>query len=99
MIDLSARVEQIVDALFPASERQSVKQLLRTECADNIVDCNNKSKNEMDRIRISALKISNGDVGKLHAAIELAQTDWRDLFMAADFGHDPEAHKSWFPRT
>jgi hypothetical protein len=51
----------------------------------------------MERIRFSVLKLSNGDMKKLVDAIELAKVDWRDLFMAAGFGEDPQAHKKWQP--
>jgi len=33
--------------------------------------------------------------GGLEAAIELANTDWRDLLMAAGFGEDLNAHQKW----
>ena len=32
---------------------------------------------------------------KLYDAIALAQTDWRDLLVAAGFGDDVQAHKDW----
>jgi hypothetical protein len=51
----------------------------------------------MERIRFSVLKLSEGKIDELVRAIELAQVDWRDLFMEAGFGHDPEAHNKWEP--
>ncbi len=38
-----------------------------------------------------------GQLDKLEEAIKLAQIDWRDLLMAAGFGHDVEAHLKWLP--
>jgi hypothetical protein len=32
---------------------------------------------------------------KLLEAIDEARMDWRDLFMAAEFGHDVRAHEKW----
>lgn len=50
----------------------------------------------MDRIRFAAIKLSDGDLEKLDRAIALAKADWRDLLMAADFGHDVEQHNKWY---
>ena len=98
MIELSARVESVVAALFSADEQAMVLETLKTDCAGNIPGCADKSPQEMDRIRLSVLKLSEGKVPALKAAIRLAETDWRDLFMAAGFGHDPKAHESWWPK-
>jgi len=38
--------------------------------------------------------LSEGDLSKLRSAVDLANVDWRDLLMAADFG-DPSAHLLW----
>jgi hypothetical protein len=47
----------------------------------------------MERVRFAVLKLSGGDLEKLRKAIKLAQTDWRDLLMAAGFGHDVNVYK------
>lgn len=49
----------------------------------------------VERIAAAALKVSEGSLERLEAATELAATDWRDLLMAAGFGHDVSAHKAW----
>ena len=51
----------------------------------------------MDRIRLAAIKLSNGVYAKLVEAVSLANTDWRDLLMAAGFGYDIDAHNKWVP--
>jgi hypothetical protein len=51
----------------------------------------------LERIRYAALRVSGGDLERLHQAVKLAQLDWRDLLMAAGFG-DVGAHLSWSPR-
>ena len=83
--------------MFSSELRQGVEALLQTECADNLPFCEHHDPQQMERIRFSVLKLSQGDVDKLLTAIELAQVDWRDLFMAAGFGHDPDAHRDWSP--
>ncbi|MDH3377230.1 MAG: hypothetical protein OEQ39_09740 [Gammaproteobacteria bacterium] len=95
MIALSDRTIEIVNALFREEQRDEVVELLKIECAENIPFCEDHDKFQMERIRFSVLKLSEGGMDELIQAIELAQVDWRDLFMAAGFGHDPEAHNRW----
>lgn len=97
MIDLSEATIERINALFSIEERREVGDLLTVECGDNIPFCENNDKYQMERIRFSVLKLSKGDMQKLIQAIELAQVDWRDLFMAAGFGEDPKVHKKWRP--
>jgi len=97
MIDLSERTIDIVTRLFSQEQRREVEELLKIECAENIPFCENYDKFQMERIRFSVLKLSEGKLDELVRAIELAQVDWRDLFMEAGFGHDPEAHNKWEP--
>ncbi len=55
------------------------------------------SKTDLERCHFAALRLSNGNLEALVEAIELAQTDYRDLLMAADFGKDVLAHLNWLP--
>jgi hypothetical protein len=43
----------------------------------------------------SALKLSGGRMDKLREAVKLANTDWRDLLVAAGFADSVDAHKHW----
>lgn len=97
MIDLSERTIEIVTKLFSQEQRREVEELLKIECAENIPFCEGYDKFQMERIRFSVLKLSEGKIDELVRAIELAQVDWRDLFMEAGFGYDPDAHNKWKP--
>jgi hypothetical protein len=97
MIKLSNRVKDVIDTMYSAEDAPLVKAHLIYECADNIPMCDKSTPAQMDRIRLSVLKVSSGDYQKLKNAVALAQKDWRDLFMAAGFGHDAEAHNKWQP--
>ena len=83
MIELSEQTMEILRSLFPKESWNEVEQFLALDCADNIPSCKSYDKYEMERIRFSVLKLSEGSIEKLVDAIVLAQTDWRDLFMAA----------------
>ncbi len=97
MIDLSARTIASVDKLFSNDDAVLAMELLIHQCGNNVPFCENKSPTEMDRIRLAAVKLSDGSYPELQKAIELACIDWRDLLMAAGFGHDTEAHNKWVP--
>ena len=97
MIKLSDRTIDKINSLFSDDDRKEVEELLKIECAENIPFCEKHDKYEMERIRFSVLKLSEGEISKLVDAIELAQIDWRDLFMAAGFGYDTDAHNKWEP--
>jgi hypothetical protein len=86
-----------MEQLFSADEANAARKLLEDHCADNLPFCDQYSPEQMDRIRIAALKVSQGNYEALEKAVKLAQTDWRDLLMAADFGHDTQAHTRWIP--
>ena len=100
MTGLSERTEKLVARVFPdEAARTIVQEKLVHECGNGIPFCENSSPQQMDRIRFSVLKLSEGDMKKLERAIELANLDWRDLFMAAGFGQDTEAHNKWYKKT
>lgn len=95
MIKLSNKTIQIINNLFHQDLRNEVCDLLKIECSDNIPYYKDSDKLELERIRFSVLKLSMGRMDKLIDAIELAQTDCRDLFVAAEFENDPKAHEVW----
>lgn len=95
-VPLTEETTQRVARLFPA-DRELVSTLLVEECGDNLPFVSTAAG--IERIRIAALKVSGGDLNALQRAIDLAKLDWRDLLMAAGFGHDVSAHKSWWPES
>jgi hypothetical protein len=94
---LSSETEWRVTFLFPPDRREQVRALLQEECGNNLPFCQNFDESEMDRIRFSVLKLSDGDLNQLQKAIGLANTDWRDLLVAAGFANDIKLHYSWLP--
>jgi hypothetical protein len=72
-----------LDVLFLPGDREPAKALLE-QC-------------ESERLQFAALKVSDGNLARLESAVKLAQIDFRDLLMAADFG-EVEAHLKWQPK-
>ena len=96
MTELTQRTTKVIAALFPKNEQGIVSDELVTNCSTNIPGCDNWSNVQLERIWFAVLKLSVGQLNKLESSIKLANTDYRDLLMAADFGCDLEAHNKWF---
>ena len=92
---LSPQTKRLVEKLFSPSQVPEATQWLEDECGNNLSSCEAYDEYQMERIRFAAIKLSQGDMMKLLAAIDEARMDWRDLFMAADFGQDVNAHVIW----
>jgi len=92
---LSQRTKQLTEIIFSADLVDEVIQWLEEECGNNIPFCSKYDEFQMERIRFAVLKLSRGNISKLLGAIDDARIDWRDLFMAADFGTDVTAHEKW----
>lgn len=71
--------------------------MLDEQCGNNLAFPTRLDAHALERYRFAALKLSGGDLEKLRQAVTLAKLDWRDLLMAADFGHDIHAHERWLP--
>lgn len=94
---LSAATVDHIEALFPPELREQVRELLSRQCGSNLSFCENRDEFQLERVRFAALKLSKGNLRELQKAVKLAQTDWRDVLMAAGFAHDLNAHKKWSP--
>jgi hypothetical protein len=94
---LSTETEKRISLLFPPTERELVRMVLFEECGNKLPLLENLDESKLERFQFAALKLSEGKLDKLNDAIALAKADWRDLLMAAGFGEDIDAHKSWLP--
>jgi hypothetical protein len=95
---LSDACRERVRAMFTPGEWATAERLLETECGSNLPLMGDDKSAELDRIRFAAVRLSAGQLSSLREAIQLAQTDWRDLLVAADFADDVNAHEEWQPR-
>jgi hypothetical protein len=96
-VPLSVETQRRLDALFAGPARQTAAELLITSCGTNLPFCEALDSRGLERIRFATLKLSHGDLAELRRAVEIAQIDWRDVLVAAGFGHDTRAHEFWFP--
>lgn len=94
---LTTEVNLRVCLVFPREQREMASALLVKECGTNLPFCADQTPAGLNRIRIAALKLSNGDLEKLKTAVDLAKRDWRDLLVSAGFANDINAHEEWLP--
>jgi len=94
---LSPETQRRVDAFFMGAARDRATEQLATRCGANLPLWVETDPRGLERIRFAALKLSRGDLAELARAVAIAEVDWRDVLVAAGFGHDPRAHERWFP--
>lgn len=95
MTDPTRLVQSHILRLFPLEEREEVVRLLHEDCGAALPGTDNASPAFIERVQCAALKLSEGRMDKLNDAIALAQTDWRDLLVAAGFAENAKAHRAW----
>jgi hypothetical protein len=99
MIGLTSLTRSHVAVLFRAEEAAGAERLLAHECADTLpVNAEAATPTGLERIRFAAIRVSGGSLDRLREAVRLAQVDWRDLLVAADFAVSADAHERWHPR-
>jgi hypothetical protein len=98
MQELSERTWQIIQKMFSPEEHDEAGRFLVAECGNNLPFFGNLDEHGLERVRFAVLKLSNGNFDALLRAIEGAQIDWRDTFMAAGLGCDAMEHEHWANR-
>ena len=97
MVPLSPATVLHIEKLFRPEEREAAEKLLCEECADNLPFSKGAGPVSAERIRFAVLKLSGGSLDELKRSIDQAKIDWRDVLVAAGFGHSVNAHRDWRP--
>lgn len=92
---LSPHTRQLAEVIFDSKDVGEASQWLEDECGNRIPFYEESNEYDLERIRFAAIKLSQGNLGNLLKAIDLAQIDWRDLLMGAGFGNNVRAHEKW----
>jgi hypothetical protein len=96
---LTTKTTEIINLLFDPADIDAINTALVDECGTNLPFCDEQNPAQLERLRFAVLKISNGNMDRFREAVDLANSDWRDLLMAADFGNDIYAHNAWANST
>jgi hypothetical protein len=97
-VALSAETVRRIRILFSVNDQAEASRLLVEKCGNNLPSLENSTARSLERFQFAALKLSEGNLAKLRDAIKLANEDWRDLLVAAEFANDVHAHETWLPR-
>jgi hypothetical protein len=95
MQELSERTRAIIRKMFPAEQHEEIAWWLEAACGNNLPFFGDLDAVGLERIRFAVLKLSSGDLQALLRAVQCAQSDWRDAFVAAGFGDDVTEHDRW----
>ena len=95
-IPLSKKCLKVVERLFEEPRRSHIACRLVEGVSENIPFCDKHKSEDMDRIRFSIMKLLTEPGQEEDSVFELSKIDWRDLFMAAGFGHTATEHLKWY---
>ena len=94
-VQLSANTLQLVQHIFPAEDHAAVIAALEVRCGSALPLWVSTTPEGLERIRFAVLKLSCGSLPEFERAMAVANTDWRDVLVAAGFGSSLLAHISW----
>lgn len=86
----------LVDHFFKPADRLEARRVLEQQIARQLPFCEKADDAALERLRFAAIKVSDGNLKRLHHTVREAQKDWRDLLMGADFGFRVTDHRNWF---
>lgn len=96
MNELGQTTLRVIQQLFDSEQQSEIENILISDCSYTLIPERDAAWDKLrERVQLGVLKISNGNMDKLLSAIILAQTDWRDLLMAAGFGYSVTEHEHW----
>ena len=91
MIESDVELKKAVQILFPEDAWNSVLKLLVNKCGQQLP----LVANNYVRVQLAVCKLSNGDAEKLKQHVSVANSDWRDVLVAAGFDSDVNEHIRW----
>jgi hypothetical protein len=92
-----ATLEKLNLLFFGEQQRVSAADLLLHHCGLGLLHTRDATPQDLERLRIAALRLSGGRMFDLHVAIHRAEVDWREVLVAAGFAGDPQGHLTWLP--
>jgi len=89
-VELTELVRRKVCQLFPNEDQDEAIRLLEKKCGRGLPFHERATPQDLDRVRLAILKLSDGDLSELGRQVDVARTDWRDVLCVAE---QPEAFK------
>lgn len=95
-VALTQDTRRLVECVFALEHRSAAVTLLESRCGSGLPFMREATPQALERLRFAALKLSQGSLDELARAVDVANTDWRDVLVAADFANNLLAHQAWF---
>ena len=94
---LGPLAQELLSAVCPDAVRYEIATLLADSCSIGLLDRERPAGWEdfVDRVQLAALRGSGWNVDTIRQSVALANLDWRDLLVQADFAADLSAHRHW----
>ena len=94
-VALTANTLRLIERIFPSELCASVVALVEAECGSGLPFMGEATPEGLERVRFAVLKLSKGSTTQLAREVALANIDWRDVLVAAEFSTDLHAHRLW----
>jgi hypothetical protein len=94
-VQLSENTLRLVRHIFTPEHHTAVVGALETHCGSGLPFWVSTTPEGLERIRFAVLKLSSGSLPQFERALAIANTDWRDVLVAAGFGNGLQAHINW----
>jgi hypothetical protein len=94
---LGPLTNELIQKTCPTSHQQAVGNLLSDQCSVSLpgVGIPPEWIDVIDRVQLATIRGSSWNIEKLKSNVSLANSDWRDVLMAAGFGENLTAHTLW----
>jgi hypothetical protein len=93
---LSENTLELLRQIFPPEQHAAVATILEARCGLALPLMEAATPEALERIRFAVLKLSSGSLQELERAVSVANKDWRDVLVAAEFANSLLAHVNWF---
>jgi hypothetical protein len=89
---LTPAIKSMVAHLFHGLDRDLVESILLNDCVHYEKTW---TPEKHERVRAAILRLSDGSLDSFEAAVGAANSDWRDVLVAAGFADDIRLHQRW----
>jgi len=83
-VALSASLREDLDRLFTGLDRDLAEAILTSHCGVGLVQPSDRAGDDLERLRRAVLRLSEGKLVRLQAAVFRAEGDWKVVVQAAD---------------
>src|SRR3954469_17752814 len=81
MQPLNSNIHKAVEKLFPSEHKTEAVHLLSELCAGNLPEY--EDADELEDFIFRVLKLSDGNIDKLHSTVKIANEDWREIIVSS----------------